>query len=447
MSDTRSQSITIAGAGPAGTATAIGLQRLGYQVTLIYAPRRQKSIEGISEHTLNSLKHLHCLHAADSVGVKVTREVLWNGEATQKNQEYLLNRQHFDQALLQDAESAGVILAAGKVSQITSGECWQLTVTPPESSSQQVIECDFFVEARGRAAPQNRNREQQGPMTLALCQSWHLTSQFNSSRLATFPGGWGWLICDENGDAVLQLMVDAKSVELTRKNTSRPTPEQYFQSLLDSFPEAQMWLNNAIPTGKVQACGAGMRLQQNLASENSLRVGDAALAPDPLSGHGVFESLSGATAAIPVINTLLQKPANRDLAIDFYRSRLQERFLKLSRIGRDFYQLEQRWKDAPFWSIRDNWPDNITAYPTPLQSPPRIDIAPVIENNLIQSKPVIITADNPLGVWQVNSVPVIELSHRLKEDHLSLTEACHYFRRPQEDLQQACAWLRRYKIV
>lgn len=447
MSDTRSQSITIVGAGPAGTATAIGLKRLGYQVTLIHAPRRQDSIEGISEHTLNSLKHLHCFHAANSVGVKVTREVKWNGEATQKNQEYLLNRQHFDQALLQDAKSAGVTLVSGKVSQIISGGRWQLTVIPPGSSSQQIIECDFLVEARGRAAPQNRSREQQGPITLALCQSWHISSQSNSSKLATFPEGWGWLICDRNGDAVLQLMVDAKSVELTRKNSSRPGREQHFQNLLNNFPEAKAWLNDAIPTGKVQACGAGMRLHQNLASKNSLRVGDAALAPDPLSGHGVFESLSGATAAIAVINTLLQKPENRELAIDFYRSRLQERFLKLSRIGRDFYQMEQRWKDAPFWSIRDNWPDNNTAYPTPLQSPPHIDIAPVIENNLIQSKPVIITADNPLGVWQVNGVPVIELSRGLKEDNLSLTEACHYFRRSPEDLQQACAWLRRYQIV
>ncbi|EGC97958.1 monooxygenase FAD-binding protein, partial [Burkholderia sp. TJI49] len=41
---------------------------------------------------------------------------------------------------------------------------------------------------------------------------------------------------------------------------------------------------------------------------NWLRVGDAAMAVDPLSGNGIFQSLSSALQAPAVIHTLLAHP-------------------------------------------------------------------------------------------------------------------------------------------
>ena len=51
-------------------------------------------------------------------------------------------------------------------------------------------------------------------------------------------------------------------------------------------------------------------------------VGDAASSIDPLSGNGAFQAMSMSSIAPYVINTILNNKENTNIAIEFYKHRV-----------------------------------------------------------------------------------------------------------------------------
>ena len=82
----------------------------------------------------------------------------------------------------------------------------------------------------------------------------------------------------------------------------------------------------------------------------------------------------------------------------FYRDRVELLFYRFARTGRDFYRSEARWSHETFWQDRQAWPDN---EPLHVENDEVIGraIRPVINNGFIEEKDVVITRDQPLGVW------------------------------------------------
>lgn len=140
------------------------------------------------------------------------------------------------------------------------------------------------------------------------------------------------------------------------------------------------------------------------------------MAVDPLSGNGIFQSLSSALQAPAVINTLLQRPERAALAQRFHAQRVEQLFLRFARIGRDFYADEQRWAERPFWQARRQWPDREPAHPEPDFSALRIEHAPVLREGLVDQAEVVITPDQPLGIWHVQGVELAPLLRRLPNE-------------------------------
>ena len=155
-------------------------------------------------------------------------------------------------------------------------------------------------------------------------------------------------------------------------------------------------------------------LSPQVCGENWIRVGDAAMAVDPLSGNGIFQSLSSALQAPAVINTLLRKPERSLLAQRFHQRRVEQLFLRFASIGRDFYGDEQRWPDQPFWQARRQWPDAEVAHAEADFSALRIESAPVLKDGFVDEAEVVIMADQPLGVWHVQGVELAPLVRRLR---------------------------------
>ncbi|MOA39728.1 hypothetical protein D3C78_1615320 [compost metagenome] len=91
-------------------------------------------------------------------------------------------------------------------------------------------------------------------------------------------------------------------------------------------------------------------------------------------------------------------------------------FLRFARIGRDFYADEQRWPDQPFWQARRNWPDAEVAHAEADFNALRIERAPVLRDGLVDEAEVVITADQPLGIWHVQGVEVAALVRRLRSE-------------------------------
>lgn len=141
-------------------------------------------------------------------------------------------------------------------------------------------------------------------------------------------------------------------------------------------------------------------------------MGDAAMAVDPLSGNGIFQSLSSALQAPVVINTLLRRPERAELACQFHQQRVEQLFLRFARIGRDFYGQEQERAGHSFWARRQSWPDAQPLHQAADRQAVRVERRPVLRDGLVEAAEVVVTPDQPLGVWHLQGV---ELAPVLRE--------------------------------
>jgi flavin-dependent dehydrogenase len=400
--------VVVLGAGPAGAAVALGLRRLGYAVTLVSEWRRFAALEGVSIRVLEALRAAGLHQALADATLPSQRQVNWNGQQHAQNIEYLLDRPSFDRGLREDLRAAGVVLIEGRVLAVqlsTSGHQVQI-------EGHEVLTADFLVEARGRQAPA-LGKGLRGPETVSLLNRWQGAPGHTASAVESLADGWAWMARRADGQCYWQWTVDVASAGLPGKAQlleycrQRRQESAVARAFFGDDPEVDLQLHARSSTAILspQVCG-----------ENWIRVGDAAMAVDPLSGNGIFQSLSSALQAPTVINTLLRKPERAALAQRFHQQRVEQLFLRFARIGRDFYADEQRWLDQPFWQARRNWPDAEVAHAEADFNALRIERAPVLRDGFVDEAEVVITVDQPLGIWHVQGVEVAVLVRRLRNE-------------------------------
>lgn len=432
----RHTKILILGGGPAGAAVAMSLARLGHEPLLVSAPRRQAAVEGFSDRTMQALETLGFAKALDAVGPKVGRRAFWGGETSRVNTEFVVDRAAFDAALLADVTDKGVEVIAERAQRVTRSEArWRIQLT-----SSTVITADFLIEARGRAAPVPSSERLQGPATVSLARIWRGVDETPATAVASMADGWSWYASTGGGRAMLQFLVSAEPGDLPKRHGLAA----YYNEMLRASDLSREWVSGGEPVGEIVVRRANPIGAKQPFGDASIRIGDAAIAPDPLSGHGVYVALGGAQAAAVTINTLLGKPENAGLARSFYEERCLLDLMRLCRVGRAFYDEEQRWPDRPFWQHRREWPDREPPHEPMDSFPARIEKRPVVENGFIAEHEVVVTPDHPRGVWVIDGVPLVVLWHALLAnshpvDPDSLAEK---FGRPRGSIELARQWLR-----
>lgn len=398
-----SPDILVLGGGPAGLVSALSLARKGWRVALVARPRRS-AVEGFSAQAVSALRVAGCDHALAALGPEAPRTVCWNGETRAIHAEALVERGRLDVALARDARAAGIeVLPARLVSlgRIPGG--WTAKFDGPDRHSR-ILSARLLIEARGLAAPSG-DEEWSGPDTLALIGRWRLKPAAPFTSVASFRSGWAWCADAGNGACSLSLFVSAKRPNLPR----RARLAAFYQELLRNIPESRPWLAGAADLVSITARKATARLIRPVVGPDFLRLGDAAFTIDPLSGHGTFEAVRAALTTPALVNTLLERPRDSALAQDFHRKRVEESFVRHARVGRDFYRMEQRWNTEPFWAERQAWPDDQPAHASPFSAPSSIAVRPVIDDNWIVPRDVVLTPDHPMGVWRIGEVPVAPL--------------------------------------
>jgi menaquinone-9 beta-reductase len=422
MARTDRADVLVAGGGPAGCAAALGLERAGFGVVLVTAPRRPAVVEGLSERVVRFLEQAGCDRTRATLGPSVRREATWNGRTTSANLEWVVERASFDRALLEDVSAAGIRVSIASLRGLCCVDgAWQAL------AGARACRANFLVEARGRRAP---GRRRHGPAAVALAQTWTGLAPRAWTAVAPFERGFAWFATPGSGRGSLQLVISPPG------RTGR-------DALLASVPPARVWLADASPCSPVSVRHAGTSRALAAIEPSRIRIGDAALALDPLSGHGVFEALASATAAVPVVTTLLRRPADAALAGAFYEERVEQAFLRFARTARDFYRLEERWQEAAFWQARYHWPDDLPAHPSPSSGAPQIQTKPVIEDGFVVAREVIVTADQPRGVFMVDGVPLVALLRAVQAGEIASIEAAsRCVDRAPGQVETALAWLR-----
>lgn len=387
--------VLILGGGPAGTVLARRLTALGHGVTLATCTRRP-AVEGLSLRAVEGLRRAGCTEAVAAAGRPASRRVDWNGRRTALNGEHLVDRGIFDAALLRDAAAGGAVLSRGTVAAVEQGkDGWRAV----DADGAVLGSGRFLVEARGRRAP-NAPARDAGPRTLAVGRVYHGPAGELGSAALSFTEGWAWLAALPDGRRIVQLVIDGADTPARANLTA------WHETVAASLPEAAGWVAGCTPMGEAEVRDATPIRRSPGVTADRLRIGDAAFAVDPLSGHGVHAAVAWAFAAAAAVNTLATDPTARPTVERFIEERCAELFAHAADAGNRFYRAEERWRDRLFWRRRAAWP------PAPLPAAERgIRRRAVVVNDRIEERPVLVTPALPRGVLAIDGVelwPLLE---------------------------------------
>lgn len=398
----RQRAIVVLGAGPAGVAAALGLQRLGHAVTVVGVPRPFDAIEGVSERVVAGLQGVGVRAALDAIEAPSPRHAEWAGALTSVNHERLVDRARFDALLWAELQAHGIECLPARVTRWhTTADGHELVLQPTDGSPAMAVLAGFVVEARGRQAPHPPEGVWRGPETVALlCHSQGVAGGPPGSAVVSLEDGWAWMARLPSGATSWQWTLDPDATRVPPRADLTPWVWERLAPIAQArglgVPAGAAWRTHARTSTAWMApvvCGDGW-----------IRVGDAAMAADPLSGNGMFQSLSSALQAPMVVHTLLRHPGDAAVARRFHQERVQGLFDRFARIGRDFYAQESRWPDAPFWARRRRWPDDRPAHAPVGLAGPQVARRPVIDRDRIRLAEVVVTEAQPLGIWHIDGV-------------------------------------------
>jgi flavin-dependent dehydrogenase len=118
----------------------------------------------------------------------------------------------------------------------------------------------------------------------------------------------------------------------------------------------------ARPLGPPRVHPAGSaRIDLAATSLPLLAVGDAASCFDPVSGQGIVKALRSGVFASYAVGDYLGRADDTGLAR--YRALARREFAAYRQTLADFYALERRWSDRPFWQRRHQGSDPAIEFP------------------------------------------------------------------------------------
>lgn len=341
--------ICVMGGGPAGSIFAIRMAQLGHQVTLIETaafPRLHLG-ESLSPGILPLLESLD---AADALaGARPVRqvEVAWDGPAVLRADEreagLLVDRGRFDHRLLDQARRLGVRVhqPARIIDRRHTGDGWHLAIRT--ESGMENLTVDFLADARGRGGASSWRKEMAGPATLALHAYWRGAQLPAHPVIRAGDDAWYWAVPLPDGTCHLQVFVDAREFGALAKDT---LAARYLEFL------GRSGFATGLIQSPVQATDATAYVALEAATPDSIALGEAALALDPLSSSGVQKAIQTALAGAIVANTLLKAEASAEPALAFYKTSLAEASARHRRWASGYYAEAARSRPGVFWRRR-----------------------------------------------------------------------------------------------
>ena len=332
---TGSFDVAVIGAGPAGVAAACALRSLGIG-TVLFGESRNSSVEGVSERTLARLRAAGLESAAACAMGPGERTGTWGASEVAAGSEYLVDRSVFDAALAQDATIAGVQRVTQSVASADFREGgWHL------QTSAGVFKCKAVLDGRGR---HSRGAPLRGPRLVSVSQRF---SSEHQGRVRTavhaMAEGWCWLADDGRGSRWVQVICAPSAVQATA-DISRRIAES-----LREIPQRAAFLDGALALGAPTLRAAVARMSPAAPSRGTLRIGDACIAMDPLSGHGIHEALGSARLAAAAIHRYLESD-DWDAVSQLMNERTREIWERMTKTAASFYRQQATHAPTPFWT-------------------------------------------------------------------------------------------------
>jgi flavin-dependent dehydrogenase len=358
--------VLVVGAGPAGATAALNLAPTRSVLLMDYRPRTVldsggsvligESLAPAARRLLTDMDLFDSFLKQGHAPCYGNRSV-WGG-AMPVETDFLrdpdghgwhLDRAHFEQWLRNIAVCRGArLLASTRLESVKrEGDEWTIRFTSP--SGFETVRTRFLIDAAGRFAPLGRRLGARRRSEDRIVCSWMHGCARPQGKAAGFTfvesveQGWWYTAPLPQGKRILAFHTDA---DLPVARTA--------QSLLErarAAPELSAVLDESgfRRHGRLHMTVAGGAVLMPCAGTGWLAAGDAAVSFDPLSAQGLlnalFTGLAGAAAADEWLTgdqSALERYAQtiRGIANAYDRHRTQ------------WYRMETRWPEAPFWMRR-----------------------------------------------------------------------------------------------
>ena len=343
--------VLVAGAGVAGCAAALFLQKAGYRVCMLRHPvnERHKAGESLPPVANKLLKELGLWEKFKAQGHLPCygNKSAWGSPQTQVH-DFLsdvhghgwhINRLDFEQMLLDEVLDKGIfVLNTTTLPEvIVQSPQWQLR------ANETIVAAPFLMDAGGRNSRlsmlmgiKRNSRDKQ----LAICgffEGISISTQF--SFIEAVSQGWWYTAPLPGGRVVASLFTLPGCYE--RKST----PEETLLHRLQSNPQLQQMLLHKKPM-HTQFCNASSSVLEQMYAENYAAIGDAALTFDPISSHGMVMAMVSARDATAAYHKFREGDAR---AFTEYDSLLQQTFTQYEQNRRQIYAAEKRWLGETYW--------------------------------------------------------------------------------------------------
>jgi flavin-dependent dehydrogenase len=358
MSNVINTDIVIVGKGISGLVLSLLLQRKGIEHLLLDRQDKRKSL-ALAETMPPSAMAL--LDTLDLTGLFSKSSVktfgyhsMWGSDRVIDNNFFNHNPYKYGlklnkKALIAHLESlvSDHIVKCDKVSEIRN-ESDRVMIAAERDSLAINIESKFIVDATGR------NRAVLKAIGVDSTAFDHLigtTCQLPFMKhpklihkvfSESFEQGWG-IVSAVDGDTNAMTIFAHKGSAILKQL-------KHYENWKDALADTKIlkdFLSNNVDR-KVVGGDANSSRATHIAGSNWMAIGDAAVAFDPLSSHGISNGIYCAKSASEAISAQLIDPSSG--AFEQYESTLRQVFDAYLAHKSQLYLTEKRWPDSAFWA-------------------------------------------------------------------------------------------------
>ena len=356
--------VAILGGGPAGTATAIALARIGRAVVVLERSQYDRvrigeTLPPIAQLPLTNLGVRDLL--VDGGHMPVPGATSAWGQAELYEEDFIFNayghgwhldRRCFDARLAATAEDAGARVYRGarmkSCAATTSGD-WAIEFQRGDAS--EALHASFLVDATGRAASFARRQGTQridydrlvGVVEFSIGQR-PAGSCDSRTLVEAGPCGWWYSAHLPSGRFVVAYMTDA---DLFPRGTAHV--REHWNRHLHQAPHTRTRVALHGVGAGLNIVSASSSILDRVSGERWLAVGDAALTYDPLSSFGICRALKRVSKRRPRYRALA---CEYDGCVATFAQSAQRDFQEYLATRAMQYGREQRWPSSSFWQRR-----------------------------------------------------------------------------------------------
>ena len=366
----RSQRIEylVIGGGPAGSAAAITLAAAGREVVVVErtdytGPRVGESLPPAANpilarlgltSDLASISHLRCPGTVCCWGHEnpYLNDFLFDPDGDGLH----LNRAAFDAAMARKAADAGanVLVGCEVRSCYLNEDGWHVEIACPRGERRFLV--STLIDAAGRRPWRGRpSRRRVFDRQVALVGMFEVdegdTTADRRTWIEAIRSGWWYSASLPDNRLAVAHFTDADLLHAPAGNRSA-----FWDTLLRETHLTRDRLRLARPLGDIRVIAASSTFADPIVGMGYVAIGDAASTIDPLSSQGILYALcSGIDAAEALV------APNRSQAVLRYACGIEARFRDDLNTRQQFFRLECRWPDSPFWNRRVHTPEPLAS--------------------------------------------------------------------------------------